>query len=280
LLSRRIEELDAEPLLDADWPQTVMSAGERYAAGRLGHFVSVMRRWTDAFVEIEVGPRATISPDSADALASRSRLLSEIEIFDPSLVNGPMDSAMQHWTTIGRSAYNGEPPSEERFIPPPSDQRTAVKPSGFGLYTSTASAAGVSMWRALLGPGGSMMYPLPRYTWELEIDRDVTVAEIVSATDWVEFVCAHARISDGLVFPDWIAIAQSFDAVHFTVPVIAAAQGFAFDTRYGVIPGAFWDVETTFWLRWCFAGARVIETIVGNDMNRSGSLGGEGSPED
>lgn len=106
-----------------------------------------------------------------------------------------------------------------------------------------------------------MIYPLPWYTWELEIDKDVRVAEIGSATAWVEFVCAHARISDGLVYPDWVDIAQSFDAVHLTLRMIAAAQGLSFATRHGDIPAAFWDVETTLWLRWCFSRASLVETV-------------------
>ena len=137
----------------------------------------------------------------------------------------------------------------------------AVKPPRFGLYTSTVSAAGVSMWSVLLGLDDAMMYPLPQYTWELEMDRDVTVAEIRSATDWVDFVCAHACISGGLVYPDWVSIAEQWDAIHVTLPMIVAAQGFHLSTPRGVIPPAFWDVETTIWLRWCFSGARLVESV-------------------
>lgn len=117
------------------------------------------------------------------------------------------------------------------------------------------------MWRVLLGPDGSMLYPLPWYTWELEIEKDITVAEIGSAAAWAEFVCAHARISDGLIYPNWVNIAREWDAIHFTLPVIAAAQGFHLNTSRGVIAPAFWDVETTFWLRWCFSDAHLVETV-------------------
>jgi hypothetical protein len=259
-LSRRVEELDAEPQIDSEWPRDVRCV-ERFAAARLGHFVSVMSRWTDAVVEIEVGPGATITPAAADAQVNGSRLLAEIEEFDASLVTGPMDRARQHWTPSGRSAWSGEGPSQTGFIGLRADRLAAVKPFGFGLYTSTSSVTGISMWRAFLGPGGSTALPLPRYTWELEIDKDVTVAEIKNATAWVDFVSAHAYIIDDLVFPDWIDIARNFDAVHFTLPMIAAVQGFCFCTESGTIPAAFWDIETTFWLRWRFPNARVVETI-------------------
>jgi hypothetical protein len=123
------------------------------------------------------------------------------------------------------------------------------------------------MWRLLLGPGGSFAYPLPRYTWKLKVERGVTVVEIGDATTWVEFVCTHARISDGRIFPNWAHIARSVDAVHLTLPAIVATQGFTFCTRYGVIPAAFWDVETTVWLRWCFTDAYLVESVSADGGN-------------
>ena len=119
------------------------------------------------------------------------------------------------------------------------------------------------MWREYLEPfRGSTLYPLPWNTWEMTVDADnIRVAEIVSASKWVEFVETYATISDGLVYPDWVEIAREFDAVHVTLPTITAAQGFYFDAVQGLVAPAFWDVETTFWLRWCFSGARLIETV-------------------
>lgn len=259
VLLHRIEELDAD--LYSTWPLDVMSAIAPDAASRLEHYVDVMSRCTDSFIEVEAGPLATIKPETADAVVRRSRLVEEIEGFDSSLVTGPMDKSRQHWTPIRGSAWNGEAPSAQRFIPPRIGQPARVKPSGFGLYTATASVAGISMWRTLLGPGGSMMLPLPRYTWELGIDDNATIAEIGSATAWVEFVCAYSRTDDGLVYPDWASVAYEWDAIHVTLPVIAAAQGFHLSTPCGVIPPAFWDVEFTFWLRWCFSGARLVERV-------------------
>jgi hypothetical protein len=260
-LLRRVEELDAEWPLARKEDGEILPPAEQHA--RLAHFVDVMSGWTDSVIEVEAGLLATINPETADALSSGSRLLAEIERFDPGLVSGPMDKAKQRWTPIGRSASSGKPPSRQRFVAPHIDQPAAIKPPDVGFYTSTAiaSAGGASMWRTHLGPGGSMMYPLPRYTWELAIDKDARIAEIRGATDWVDFVCAHSRFSDGLIFPDWAGIAQSYDAVHLTLRAIAAAQGFSFDTPHGVIPPAFWDAETTFWLSWCVTWAQLVETI-------------------
>lgn len=222
-------------------------------------------------MDFEVGNGAMIDPAAADAIAATSCLLADIAEYEPSLTTGPLRSDRQLWTRTGRHVLPSEdtpaPPHEGRFIEPSFalDQKADVKPLGMGLYTSTATSAGCSLWRALLGPHGSMLYPLPWYTWELEVDIDIQVAEIVSAAEWVEFVCAHARVSDGMVYPDWVNIAREFDAVHVTLPAIAAAQGFYFATSQGVIPPAFWDVETTFWLKWCFSGARLVETINENE---------------
>jgi hypothetical protein len=154
------------------------------------------------------------------------------------------------------------------------------------------------MWRALLGLYCSSAHALPRYTWELEVDADIKVAEIVSVSKWVDFVCAYPRYSeDGgpssrsariasaypdsvgtarkhsdwgsvpWVYPDWASVAREFDAVHITLPAIAGSQGFHFETPKGVIPPAFWDVETTFWLRWCFSGVRLVETEGEDDLD-------------
>ena len=257
-LERRIEALDAEPRPDWEWPGDVALV-DRASVSRIAHFVAVMSSWTDAMVEAEAGPRAAIEPASADALARGSRLLADIERSEPRLVTGPMDDTMQQWTPIGRSAYTGEPPSENSFDAPHAHQQAAGKPKDVGLYTSTACVGGVSMWRAFLGPGGSAVRPLPRYTWNLTYSEPVTVAEITSATRWAAFVCAHPRSVGSVIYPDWVAVSRNFDAVHITLPAIVAAQGFALTTAGGTIAPAFWDVETTLWVTWRVAAARLVE---------------------
>jgi hypothetical protein len=257
-LARRIGALDAEPRLDLEWLRDVGVVGGR-GVSRIAHFVAVMSRWTDAVVEIEAGPGAVIEPAAADALACGSRLLAEIERSEPKLVTGPIDGSMQQWTPIGRSAFTGEPPSQKFFVAPQAHQRAAVKPNDAGLYTSTVCVGGVSMWRAFLGPGGSAVRPLPRYTWNLTQSEPVVVAEITSAARWAEFVCAYPRRVGRVIYPDWATVSRSFDAVHITLPAIVAAQGFALTTGEGTIAPAFWDVETTFWVRWRFSAAQLVE---------------------
>jgi hypothetical protein len=138
-----------------------------------------------------------------------------------------------------------------------------VKPSQFGLYTSTGTSTGPSMWRLLLGPrgsGGSWARPLGRYTWALDVEPNARVAEIVTASDWVQLVCAHPYRDGDRVLPNWADIAQRFDAVHFTLPVIAALQALSVRAGDAIIPAAYWDVETTFWLNWRFSGVHLLES--------------------
>jgi hypothetical protein len=95
----------------------------------------------------------------------------------------------------------------------------------------------------------------------LDIYKDVKVAEIASARSWLEFVCAHPYVCGDQVVVDWSEASQKFDGVHITLAAIVAAQGFSFVTDYGVIPPAFWDVESTLWLKWAFPSGRQIEFI-------------------
>jgi hypothetical protein len=254
-LARRVADLDAEPWQVSEWSQD--EGGRSVSA--IEHFAEVMGSWTDAVVEVQAGAGAAIEPGAADTMVRGSRLLADIAHTSPRLISGPMDGANQHWTPIGRAAYTGEPPSEQRFVPPRADQPAAVKPAGVGLYTSTASIGGISMWRAFLGPGGSAVHPLPRYTWELTFGEPVAVAEISGAECWAEFVCAHPRYVERLIYPDWVAVSREYDAVHITLPTIAAAQGFALTTGDGMVAPAFWDVETTFWVTWRVAAAHLVE---------------------
>jgi len=65
----------------------------------------------------------------------------------------------------------------------------------------------------------------------------------------------------GLIYPDWSAIAQDWDAARITIRVIAAAQGLRLETSRGLLAPSYWDVETTFWLRWTFRSATLVETV-------------------
>ena len=57
---------------------------------------------------------------------------------------------------------------------------------------------------------------------------------------------------EGLLYPDWKAVARHCDGVHVTLRAVGATQGICFRLSDGVVAPPYWDVETTFWLRWVF----------------------------
>jgi hypothetical protein len=231
-------------------------------------FANVLDRYTNTYMDAEIDPQAVIDPEAADAIVARGRLLRAIGELEPGITLGPLQAERQRWTRTGTfgdpTPAEAGPPDRDQFLLPQcrADDGGEVKPFGFGLYTSTVTAAGSDMWEMYLEAyRGSTLYPEPWHTWDLELDQgSLSVAEIVSARSWVDFVCAAWSRGRGGVVPDWAAAAERYDAVHVTLPAVAAAQGFRFATPHGSIAPVFWDVECTFWLRWRFAGARQVAT--------------------
>jgi hypothetical protein len=70
------------------------------------------------------------------------------------------------------------------------------------------------------------------------------------------------QTSDGKnLYPDWKAAAQELDAVHVTARAVVAIQGFRFPSATGFTAPAYWDVESTFWLRWAFKDAMLLSVV-------------------
>jgi hypothetical protein len=263
LLARRIAELDKVPYIGGVAPD-----GDTRNLP-LAHFVWVMQSATEPFMKFEAGKGAVIDPAMADEMVKDSRLLNTIAEYDASLTAGPLRADRQHWIYIADGDEVPDSvstrPYQECFAMPSAaiEQAPAIKPQSIGLYTSTATSVGRSMWREYLeGFRRSTLFPLPWYIWELQLQsHDVDIIEITNASKWVQFIEAYPLLRGAHVYPDWARIACGFDAVHITLPAIAAMQGFYFATPVGSILPAFWDVETTFWLKWCFTGARLRETV-------------------
>lgn len=262
LLRTRLGELD----------ESLNTIGPALAESRLeallARFVDVLSSYTNTFMDAEAGVRATIDPAEADGMVAASRLLKAVGAAEPSLVDGPLAVDRQHWTSInwwGREHAAGPiPPSSGRFNAPDSTTSTDAGPKPFhlGLYTSTAIPTGIASWRLFLDPyQGSELYSFPWHTWQLVVDRDARIAEIGSAQAWADFVERFGAPRGDLVVPQWRRVAEELDAVHVTLPAIAAAQGFHLPTRDGLIPPVFWDVEATFWLRWRFTDSRLVESL-------------------
>jgi hypothetical protein len=259
VVQERVKELDSGVIMRGHGASFAL----RRSDDPREHFADVMSSWTDALTEEWVDREIPIAPAIADGIVADSALLKEIAASDPSLVAGPMDRRKQYWTPGGFAAMTGEAPSRARFIAVDESWPVRVKPSQFGLYTSTGASTGPSMWRLLLGLGGTVgSWPrtLGCYTWALDVEQNVRVAEIVTASDWVQLVCAHPYLDGDRVLPNWVNIAKRFDAIHFTLPVIAALQALSVRAGDAIIPAAYWDVETTFWLNWRFSGVHLLES--------------------
>lgn len=197
-----------------------------------------------------------------DAIVAKSLVLSRMLAAAPEVVRGPINLKDQHWISAGSL------PCKSRFIGAIEglDPLASIKPIKFGLYTSTGIAGGPGMWRAYLNWNeGSTLCPLPWCTWVVEIGPDVVVREITSEVEWVEFVQSYPQKSEGLLYPDWCAIARDYAGVHMTIRAIAATQGFCFSVPGGLIASPTWDVESTVWLRWCFRSTTLIDKYLGDD---------------
>lgn len=259
---RRVKELDAEPSLARRWVCGADAEAESRVCILLAHFVDVMSRFPGALIEVDGSRDAIITATLADDIVSVSRLLGEIEGLAPSLVTGPIDRERQQWTSANRATSSEEPPTEAHFVALRVYEPAAIKPVRGGLWTSTAAAAGRSMWRMYQEPWRkSVAWPAPWYAWALVVERGAKVAEITNAREWVEFVRTYSRPHDGLLYPQWAEVAAEWDGVHVTARAVAAIQGLNFSTPQGRIPPEFWDVETTFWVKWCFSDTQLIEKV-------------------
>lgn len=257
-LARRIEQLDAgpcSPLVPEDLRDD------------LAHFITVMERITSRGTGDDVPVLPTLSAAKADGLVQGSRLLARLDAAAPELVLGPLRRDAQLWTGTGNPSFLPEAeltPSESYFVgvSEASAGVASTKPFGVGLFTSTGVLGTYGMWRLYLELNrGSTLFPLPWRTWAVEPLAGAVVREIASAADWVELVLAHPRQDRGLLFPDWAAVARGCDGVHVTLRAIVAMQGMCCATREGTIAAPYWDVESTFWLRWCFGAVRLVETV-------------------
>ena len=248
VLRERVARLDATPA----------TTGSPVHAG-LMHAVSVMQVYTNTEMEQRAGGPPVLDPDEADAVVARCGLVEELRVGAPAVVTGPLDTANQQWISTARSPDAA--PDRQLFTGPPTDPaRPAVKPADHGLFTSSASALGPSMWRLYLDPYyGSDLFPLPWSIWALPASGPV--AEIGCAADWVAFVDRYPRRANGLVYPDWYAASADVAGVHVTLRAVVAIQGFVFPCAAGLTAPGYWDVETTCWLRWSFGEPRLLDIV-------------------
>ena len=169
----------------------------------------------------------------------------------------------QHWVRNSRPGSGWRPGKRSfRSVAGAECVPLAVKPFGYGLFTSTAMSAGYGMWRLYLNEHRSGIFPLPWYTWRLGFPATVKVLTIGDAQAWVSLLSRFPRVHDGQVYPDWGAAASQYDGVQLTFPAVLAAQGVRFLTPSGPSAPGFWDVESTFWLRWRVSSAALVDKTI------------------
>ncbi|WP_077101126.1 hypothetical protein [Mycobacterium terramassiliense] len=131
-------------------------------------------------------------------------------------------------------------------------------PNG-AFWTSTPITDGEDTWTLC---GENLKRESPR--WEVHFDaKRVRVARIDSAGDWAELIDSHSATAGGCKYPDWPAIAESWDAVHLSPAGLLLAHPKISDTpfdptdasgrahseagRYASV--AHWSAVSTAWLR-------------------------------
>lgn len=127
------------------------------------------------------------------------------------------------------------------------------------FWTSTPITEDQDSWTL---SGENLNRESPR--WAVHFDMtSVRVAQVDSATDWVNLIESHAVTADGCTYPDWPAIAQSWDAVHVSPaglllahPTIAGTplittdgSGYAHSQAGPYASVASWSTVSTAWLR-------------------------------
>ena len=230
-------------------------------------FVRLMVGWTNTRMTFDPERPVVLEPAAADGITAECRLLKEIARTDADLVRGPLEQRRQEW--IGTAKRSGSAASPEltrqSFVSADAAAHVgpSTKPAGVGIYSSTAASDGRSMWRVFLEIGTeASLHPRPWAIWGLRPCGDrAKVCEIDGAETWCDLVQAYPTRADGLLYPDWRAIATDFDGVHMTLAAIVATQGFTLLTSAGPIAAAYWDIETTLWLRWRFESVTLRQVL-------------------
>ncbi len=130
---------------------------------------------------------------------------------------------------------------------------------GGAFWTSTPITDNEDSWTLC---GENVNRASPR--WEVHFDMaSVRVVRVDSARDWVDLIESNAVTAGACTYPDWPAIAQSWDAVHLsptglllahptisTTPFITTDEtGYAHSRAGRYASVADWSTTTTAWLR-------------------------------
>jgi hypothetical protein len=206
------------------------------------------------------------APDAPERVDALLRSAEPLRAVDRALSDerGRLDLGRQLWAvsaTVAEAAPRREPqpagiaPLRSGNLP------DRAGPRG-GLWTSTALTGTVTPWSLFMQVGGeSNSFVGAATSWRLGPRPDVTVLEITGARDWVTALDRHPGPPDrdGRAVLDWAAVADRYDAVHFTMTAALALQGTSYRTADGAPTAPLYlDVESTVWTRWSFTTVEPI----------------------
>jgi hypothetical protein len=227
----------------------------------VSRFIAVLRR-----VFYVDGVRTPIIPAvDADAITATSRMLARLGATAPQIVSDGLDRGSQYWISMGKFPWLK--PRDPQLSPAKFGEIEAgiapsTKPFYVGLYTCTGYADGQGMWRAYIESAVSGSgFERPWHVWRVSASFSARVCEVNTARAWADLNMRYPLIKGELIYPNWLAIAEDYDAVHLTVMAIAAIQGVRISTEVGLIAPSYWDVESTLWLRWSFDVASEVEIV-------------------
>jgi hypothetical protein len=203
--------------------------------------------------------------DTADHVVAGSLVVGELLRRAPWLGNGPAGTQCeQHWIATGRPPWATQGsgiPNPAEFVPVVTldDVEAIRRPLAAGLSTSSASQQHPGMWDAFIQLNATReLWRKPWATWRLRAPGDVKIGAASNACSWVALVERHHLRVGQHVYPDWKSMAEEFDAIHFSPAAICAIEGLAIESRHGLIAPAYFSVESTIWLRWCFTSTKLL----------------------
>jgi hypothetical protein len=224
-------------------------------------FIRVLRR----VFHVEGVRTPVIEAHDADAAVATSRLLARLDAIAPQIVSGSLDRYSQYWISTENFPWlKPRDPllSEDTFVAAGNGIAPSAKPFYVGLYTYTGFAGSRGMWRAYIENAVSGTgFERPWHIWKICANPSARVWEANTASVWADLSIRYPLIENGLIYPNWPAIAEDYDAVHLTARAVAAIQGVRVSTESGLLAPSYWDVESTLWLRWRFDAVSEIEIV-------------------
>jgi hypothetical protein len=262
----RVRALDAAAGPASDGATRALGAPPDHEVGdEIGQDINAFIRVLRRVFHVEGVRTPVITSRDADAVVATSRLMARLGALAPQIVSGSLDRCSQYWISTEKFPWlKPRDPhlAADKFAAIGNDIAPSTKPFYIGLYTYTGLAGSQGMWReyierAVSGTG----FERPWHVWKICASPSARVWEVNSASAWAELSMRYPLTANGLIYPNWPAIAEDFDAVHLTAMAVAATQGVRIRTEMGLIAPTYWDVESTFWLRWSFDAVSEVEIV-------------------